>query len=111
MSAAVLGVAVASGHCVSPAVGSGCGDPLPPPAAIPSGHPSPALLHAPASRHISPHLATSRHISGRLLQLAAQPADVAAASAAYARVQLPGVPLFWAANALQATLTLTLTLT
>ena len=55
------------------------------------------------------HLAISRHISGRLLQLAAQPADVAAASAAYARVQLPGVPLFWAANALQATRTLTLT--
>ena len=69
------------------------------------------LLHAPASRHISPHLATSRHISGRLLQLAAQPADVAAASAAYARVQLPGVPLFWAANALQATLTYLITLT
>jgi len=67
------------------------------------------LLHLAISRHISPHLATSRHISGRLLQLAAQPADVAAASAAYARVQLPGVPLFWAANALQATLTLTLT--
>ena len=43
------------------------------------------------------------------MQLAAQPADVAAASAAYARVQLPGVPLFWAANALQVTLTLTLT--
>ena len=37
----------------------------------------------------------------RLLRLAAQPADVAAASAAYARVQLPGVPLYWAANALQ----------
>ena len=36
-----------------------------------------------------------------LLRLAAQPADVAAASAAYARVQLPGVPLYWAANALQ----------
>ena len=69
------------------------------------------LLHLAISRHISPHLATYRHISGRLLQLAAQPADVAAASAAYARVQLPGVPLFWAANALQATLTLTLTLT
>lgn len=26
---------------------------------------------------------------------------MAAASAAYARVQLPGVPLYWAANALQ----------
>ena len=68
------------------------------------------LLHLAISRHISPHLATSRHICGRLLQLAAQPADVAAASAAYARVQLPGVPLFWAANALQATLSVGSTL-
>ena len=36
-----------------------------------------------------------------ILLLASQPADVAAASAAYARVQLAGVPMFWAANALQ----------
>lgn len=46
--------------------------------------------------------ARRRHTSQRPHTLEPRLAqDVAAASAAYARVQLPGVPLYWGANALQ----------